>query len=70
MQRPGKTKRAAMSDSMADMRLRNFFRDCQELFDEHGDEDAAIFFENLVDHLNAGKPMPTDKREISRMMGL
>ena len=36
-QRPGKTHRAAAIDSTADMRMRNFFRTCAELFSDNSD---------------------------------
>ncbi len=42
-QRAGKTHRAALSDGMAEMNLRNFFRDCQHLLEE----EAKSGYENM-----------------------
>lgn len=66
-QRSGKTHRAALGDGMQDMKLRNFFRTCAELIE---DEDAAYYFEQVVDHLNSGGSLPSEKSEISRILGL
>lgn len=68
-QRAGKTHRAAMSDGMAEMKLRNFFRDCKEIL-ESSDEDAAFYFEQIMDELNAGKSLPTEKRDVARLLGV
>ena len=69
-QRTGKTHRAAAGDSMADMNLRNFFRTSAELLNQAGNEDAAFYFEQIVDALNEGKSLPNEKREISRVLGI
>jgi len=68
-QRAGKTHRAAMSDGLGEMKMRNFFRDCKEIL-ESSDEDAAFYFEQIMDELNAGKPLPTEKREVARLLGV
>lgn len=71
-QRPGKTHRAALGDSMQEMNLRNFFRSCKELL-EIADEPAsfaAFYFEQLQEHIEAGKSLPQDKREIQRLLGI
>ena len=54
---------------MAEMKLRNFFRDCKEIL-ESSDEDAAFYFEQIMDELNAGKSLPTEKREVARLLGV
>lgn len=69
-QRTGKTHRAALSDGMQDMKLRNFFRDAQEILEENGEEDAAFYFEQIVDHFNAGKGLPANRKEVSRLLGI
>lgn len=69
-QRTGKTHRAALSDGMQDMKLRNFFRDAQEALVDAGEEDAAFYFEQVVDHFNAGKSLPTNRKEVSRLLGV
>ena len=65
-QRNGKMHRAKLDDGASDMRLRNFFRDCADLLPE----DEAFYFEQIVDHLNNGKPLPTTKSEVGRLLGL
>jgi len=69
MQRPGKTHRAAMPSDMRDMQLRNFFRSCRQIL-ENEDSDAAFYFEQIEEHMNAGKPLPTGNREIARLLGI
>lgn len=69
-QRPGKTHKAALSDGTQDMKLRNFFRDAQEVLIEAGQDDAAFYFEQIVDHFNTGKSLPTSRKEVSRLLGI
>lgn len=69
-QRPGKTHKAAANDGLGEMKLRNFFRTCQELLEESGDTAAAYYFEQIVDEINNGKSLPTDRREVSRLLGI
>lgn len=70
-QRPAKMKKAALSDGMADMKLKLFFRDCAEVLDAEGQEDAAFYFHQIVEHLMEGKSLPHDnKKEASRILGL
>ena len=69
-QRAGKTYRAAASDGLGDMKLRNFFRTCAELLNENGEEDVAYYFEQIVEEINQGKPLPAERKEISRLLGL
>jgi hypothetical protein len=71
-QRPGKTHRAALGDSMQEMNLRNFFRSCKEVL-EVADEPAsfaAFYFEQIQEHIEAGNTLPQDKREIQRLLGI
>jgi hypothetical protein len=70
MQRAGKTHRAALSDGMQDMKLRNFFREAQEVLEAAGEDDSAFYFEQVVEHLNAGKGLPIARKEIARVLGL
>lgn len=69
-QRSGKTHRAALSDGMQDMKIRNFFRDAKELLEEAGEEDAAFYFEQVVEHINSGKSLPSTRKEVSRILGV
>jgi len=52
------------------MKLRNFFRDCKELLEENGEEDAAFYFEQVMDEINEGRSLPGDKRNVSKVLGL
>lgn len=70
-QRRGKTYRAAATDGgMAEMRLRNFFRNCRTIL-EPVDPDAAFYFEQIEEHLNEGKPLPYDDMHLTeRLLGI
>lgn len=69
-QRAGKTHRAAASDGMADMKLRNFFRDAAGILERSGHVDCSFFFEQCADHITSGKSLPSESREIERVFGL
>lgn len=70
-QRSGKTHKAALGDGMQDMKLKLFFKDCASVLEENGNEDAAFYFHQLVEHLMAGKSLPNDnKREAARILGV
>jgi hypothetical protein len=70
-QRRGKTHKAALGDGLQDMKLKLFFQDCAEVLEDSGNEDAAFYFHQLVEHLMEGKPIPNDnKREAARILGL
>ena len=57
-QRAGKTHRAAASDGLGEMKLRNFFRTCARVVEE--ESDAQFYFEQIVDHINNGGNISTD----------
>ncbi len=69
-QRTGKWKSAALDSGLSQMKLRNFFRDCKELLEENGEEDAAFYFEQVMDEINEGRTLPGDKRNVSKVLGL
>lgn len=69
-QRAGKTHRAALSDGTQDMKIRNFFRDAAEILTQAGEEDAAFYFEQVIDYINSGKSLPSSKQEVSRALGV
>ena len=69
-QRSGKWKPAALSDGASEMRLRDFFRHCMEATAANGDEDSSFYFEQIVDHLNAGRSLPSNRRDIENLLGL
>lgn len=68
-QRAGKTHRAAASDSTADMRMRNFFRECVRIFEDNN-EDVASFCETIMEEYNAGRQLPSNPKDIQRLFGL
>tara|TARA_R110000851_G_scaffold81665_1_gene179277 strand:- start:61 stop:288 length:228 start_codon:yes stop_codon:yes gene_type:complete len=57
------------SDAQA-MKLRNFFRDAKELLENNGNEDAAYYFEQVMEELNNGGTLPVDKSNVSKLLGL
>jgi len=69
-QRAGKTYRAAASDGLADMKLKNFFRGAKEMLEEAGYDDAAFYFEQCEDHIVNGKSLPYERKDIARVLGL
>ena len=69
-QRGGKWKKASLDSGLSQMKLRNFFRDCKELLEENGEEDAAFYFEQIMDEINEGRTLPGDKRNVSKVLGL
>ena len=69
-QRAGKTHRAAASDSTADMRMRNFFRERQKLFAALNNDEVADFCETIMEEYNAGRQLPSNPKDIQRLFGL
>lgn len=69
-QRGGKWKKASLDSGLSQMKLRNFFRDCKELLEENDEEDAAFYFEQIMDEINEGRTLPGDKRTVSKVLGL
>ena len=69
-QRPGTTHRAAASDNTNDMRMRNFFRECQQLFTALDRDDVADFCETIMGEYNEGRQLPTHPKDIQRLFGL
>ena len=69
-QRGGKWKKASLDSGLSQMKLRNFFRDCKEQLEENGEEDAAFYFEQIMDEINEGRTLPGDKRNVSKVLGL
>ena len=68
-QRAGKTYKAAASDNMSDMKLRNFFRTAATMVEDGSD--AQFFFEQIVEHINAGgNIMSDDPATIRRILGV
>jgi len=56
-QRPGKWKKASMSDSFSDSAARKqlqFFKSAAELLNRYDKDDAAFYFEQVEEHLRRG----------------
>ena len=72
-QRPAKTYRAAANDTAGgynDLATRMFFRDAAAMLEKEGYSDPAFYFEQIADYLAEGKSLPTDRKLISRALGL
>lgn len=68
-QRTGKTHRAAANDGLQDMKLRNFFRAAAAVVGD--DTDAQFYFEQIVEHINAGGSIMTDDQQtVRRILGV
>jgi hypothetical protein len=69
-QRPGKMHRASAFDDMSEMKMRNFFKTCAQLLKDDESDEGAFYFNQIVDHINEGKSLPTDSASIARMLGM
>lgn len=68
-QRRGKTYRAAASDGLQEMKLRNFFRTAASVCED--ESDAQFYFEQLVEHINKGGSVMTDDPiAVRRILGV
>ena len=68
-QRAGKTYKAAASDGLGDMKLRNFFRTAASLMED--ESDAQFYFEQIVDHINNGGSVFVDDRSsVAKILGV
>lgn len=70
MQRAGKSYRAGPGDNLQDMKLKNFFRECKNILENNGESESAFYFEQLEEYMMDGKPLPSEAKEISRVLGL
>lgn len=70
MQRPGKTHKAAMGSDSHDMKLYTFCKIAKEVLEREGNEDSALLFELIEDHIASGKSLPTNPKEVSRLLGV
>ena len=68
-QRSGKWKPATLRDGDG-MRTVTFFKYAKNVLEEYGHEDAAYYFEQVVEHLQSGKQLPTSDREVGRVLGV
>lgn len=70
MQRPGKTHRAGLGDDNQLMRIKNFMQMCAEVLGDNDNDSSAFWFEQIVDHIMDGGSIPTERKEVSRILGL
>ena len=71
MQRAGKSHRAAMgTDGRVSLfEVIEFFEAAQHALEQHGEEDAAFYFEQVHEHLKRN-PQTGFKEKISRILGI
>jgi len=67
-QRPGKKEKKL--DRNGDMQVYKFFKTAAKLLNEEGKEDEAFYFEQMVDWLQSGKPLPTSEKDIITALGV
>jgi len=67
-QRPGKLQKPL--DRNGDMQVYKFFKTSASLLKREKKEDEAFYFEQMVDWLKTGKPLPTSEEDITRALGL
>ena len=70
MQRPGKMSKSIADPSFNAMSLVQFMRECATQLNGAGNDDAAFYFEQVVDHLRTGKGLTSDPRKVSSILGL
>ena len=68
-QRPGKVVRA-IEPSMKDMTVLKFFKNAQKVLEASEKEDEAFYFEQMVDWLQQGKPLPLDEEQTIKALGI
>ena len=67
-QRPGKIEKKL--DRNGDMQVYKFFKTASKLLSKDGKEDEAFYFEQMVDWLQSGKPLPTSEEQVIKALGL
>ena len=67
-QRPGKFEKKL--DRNGDMQVYKFFKTASKLLSKEGKEDEAFYFEQMVDWLQSGKPLPTSEEQIIKALGI
>jgi hypothetical protein len=71
MQRAGKTHRAAMgTDGRVSLfEVIEFFEAAQHALEQHGEQDAAFYFEQVHEHLKRN-PQSGFKEKVGRILGI
>ena len=67
-QRPGKFEKKL--DRNGDMQVYKFFKTASKLLSKDGKEDEAFYFEQMVDWLQSGKPLPTSEEQVIKALGI
>lgn len=67
-QRPGNLQKPL--DRNGDMQVYKFFKTAAMILNDSGKEDEAFYFEQMVDWLRSGKPLPTSEESIIKALGL
>ena len=67
-QRQAKSKPAAMSDN-AGMGTVRFLDRCVDALQRSGKEDAAFYYEQLIDHLRSGGSL-NENQDVYKILGL
>ena len=57
-------------DRNGDMQVFKFFKTASKLFNDSGKEDEAFYFEQMVDWLQSGKPLPTSEEQVIKALGI
>lgn len=65
-----KAKLQTPLDRNGDMQVYKFFKTSAKILNDSGKEDEAFYFEQMVDWLQSGKPLPTDEKQIITALGL
>ena len=68
-QRRGSWKPASMSHGDS-MRTVTFFKYAKKMLEQYGHEDAALYFEQVEEHLRKGGTLPNTDKEIGRVLGV
>ena len=69
-QRFGKTHRATGMDGGSEMKIYQFFKNARIALEESGNDDASFYFNQIEDHLKAGKSLPSSQRDVEHVLGL
>jgi hypothetical protein len=69
-QRGGKVQKPIGDERINPMTLMQFARECSTQLNAAGYEDCAFYFDQIVDHLRAGKGLTSDPKKVSSMLGL
>ena len=68
-QRPVKVVRA-VDPTMKDMTTLKFFKNARKVLEQSGKEDEAFYFEQMVDWLSSGRPMPITEEQTIKALGI